>query len=108
MLKNIDFTDQMISLNGHTIQATFQMFHIQTYLMILLGVGSKESLLKWQASGCYDDQDLSQLDAGADGADSNLKLRYNRFKGGKSITLRGPLLRFVNKIEYKEYGSMGV
>ena len=86
----------MISLNGHTIQATFQNFHLHAYFLVLLGIGSAEALQKWQASGYYGETNLAQLDAiPTTGGDPALKLRYNRFKGGKSITLRGPLLRFV-------------
>ena len=48
------FKDQMITINGHPVQASYQNWHIQTYLLLLFGLSS-DSLNKWEAAGiCYE------------------------------------------------------
>ena len=44
------FKDQMISINGHPVQSSYQCFHYQTYFLLLFGLSS-DSLNKWEASG---------------------------------------------------------
>ena len=54
---------------------------------------SSDSLNKWKASGYYGDANLGQTDPSpSTNADPEIKERYDRFKGGKSVKLRGPLL----------------
>ena len=62
------------------------------YILLLLGM-STDSLVKWKMAGLYNDQSLDLLDATTASGDAAVKERYDRFKGGKSIILQGPLLR---------------
>ena len=62
------------------------------YLLLLLGMSS-DSLNKWQAAGYYNEVSLGQVDPSpASDGDALIKARYDRFSGGKSVVLRGPLL----------------
>ena len=86
------FQDLRIEVNGRQVNNSFQCYHIQCHLQLLLNM-SQDSYSKWTVAGVYPDENTAQLVPNVANGDPAIKERYERFKGGKLVRLYGPILR---------------
>ena len=91
MLITALFSDLNIEINSKAVHNTHGLFWLQSYLQLLLH-SSSDSLPKWEsAAGYYDDTKLTLTDPTHADVCANTKRRFDRFKGGKSVTLQAPI-----------------
>ena len=53
------FSDVDVQVNGASLHNTQGLYHLQSYLQLLLSM-STDSMPKWEIAGLYDDQMLTQ------------------------------------------------